>query len=110
MWLPIFIFFLGLMVDTAQIFTAQAMALRVVQDANRSLSIGRFMTVEVTETFIRQKLGTMSPNLTVSTTVGESGLITSTATMPATDLSSIGILDVFASVNVNVTAEHMSEN
>ena len=109
MWLPIFIFFLGLMVDTAQIFTAQAMALRVVQDANRSLSIGRLMTVEDTEAFIRQRLGTISPNLVVSTVV-VSGLITSTATMPATDLSSIGILDVFASVNVNVTAEHMSEN
>ncbi len=108
-WLPVFIMLLGLVVDTSLIFARQAQALRIIQDANRSFSIGRIMTVEATEAMISDRLSPYSPNVEVSTTL-DMGLITSTATMPANDLSSLGLIPAFAGVNVSVTAQHMSEN
>ncbi len=108
-WLPVFIMLLGLVVDTSLIFARQAQALRIIQDANRSFSIGRIMTVEATEAMISDRLSPYSPNVEVSTTL-DMGLITSTAIMPANDLSSLGLIPAFAGVNVSVTAQHMSEN
>jgi Flp pilus assembly protein TadG len=108
-WMPVFVFFLGLVVDTSLIFARQAQALRIIQDANRSLSIGRIMTVEDTESMIFARLTPYSPHVQITTSV-DMGLITSTAVMPASDLTSLGLIPAFAGLNVSVTAQHMSEN
>jgi Flp pilus assembly protein TadG len=44
-WTPVFALVLSLVADTSLIFGSAAEVTRVVQDANRSLSLGRFMTV-----------------------------------------------------------------
>lgn len=105
---PVFVMLLGLVVDTSLVFAGEAQALRVVQDANRSFSIGRIKTISETQTMIVDSLKSMSPGVTAVTVVN-GGVITSTATMPAQELSSFGILNVFGSTKVKVTAQHMSE-
>ena len=105
---PVFVMLLGLVVDTSLVFAGEAQALRVVQDANRSFSIGRIKTISETQTMIVDSLKSMSPGVTAVTVVN-AGVITSTATMPAQELSSFGILNVYGSTKVKVTAQHMSE-
>lgn len=105
---PVFVMLLGLVVDTSLVFAGEAQALRVVQDANRSFSIGRIKTISETQTMIVDGLKSMSPGVTAVTVVN-AGVITSTATMPAQELSSFGILNVYGSTKVKVTAQHMSE-
>ena len=105
---PVFVMLLGLVVDTSLVFAGEAQALRVVQDANRSFSIGRIKTISETQTMIIDGLKSMSPGVTAVTVVN-AGVITSTATIPAKELSSFGILNVFGNTKVKVTAQHMSE-
>ena len=105
---PVFVMLLGLVVDTSLVFAGEEQALRVVQDANRSFSIGRIKTISETQTMIVDGLKSMSPGVTAVTVVN-AGVITSTATMPAQELSSFGILNVYGSTKVKVTAQHMSE-
>ncbi len=109
-WLPVFMMFIGLVVDTSLIFTRQAQALRIVQDANRTLSIGRVMEPEIAQQMIVDSLILFSPNVTVATSIDTLGMITSTAIMPANDLSNFGLVPAFAGLNVAVTAQHMLEN
>lgn len=106
---PVFLMLLGLVVDTSLIFAGEAQALRVVQDANRSLSIGRIKSIPETQTMIVNGLKSMSPGVTAVTVVTLEGVIISTATIPAREISSFGILNVFGNTNVKVTAQHMSE-
>lgn len=109
LWLPVFIAFLALMVDTALMFGSQSRALRVVQDANRTLSVGRFTTPEETQDYVRGQLLGMSPNVFVSTVV-ESGIISTVAVIPAADVVATGLITTFADLQISVSAQHMSEN
>ena len=56
LWLPIFLVIFGLMVDSALVFHGQSKVLRVVQDANRNMSIGRLDTDDDVETYITTRL------------------------------------------------------
>lgn len=109
LWLPVFIFLFGLLSDTALLFGSQSRVLRVVQDANRAMSVGRFMTTADTENFIRTQISGLSPNAVVSTVV-DKGMIYSRVTIPASDVMATGIVTAFADLNISVFAEHMSEN
>jgi Flp pilus assembly protein TadG len=109
LWLPVFVFLFGLLSDTALLFGSQSRVLRVVQDANRAMSVGRFMSTDATEEFIRSQISGLSPNAVIATTVDQ-GVIFSRVTIPASDVTVTGIVTAFADLEVNVIAEHMSEN
>ncbi len=108
LWIPVFAFLLFLMADAAIIFGGEARILRVVQDANRSLSIGRFRTPEETEAFILQQIGGLTANATAETTVTD-GLIVSRVILPASDLSATQLIPAFAGLQLSIVAEHLSE-
>jgi Flp pilus assembly protein TadG len=107
-WMPIFVLILCLVADAALIFGKQAQVMRVVQDANRAMSIGRIMNTADAQTYIRQRIATLSPNATVATVL-QSGVIVTTVTMPSSDLTATGLISSFTSINVRVTAQQMSE-
>jgi Flp pilus assembly protein TadG len=108
-WLPIFFFVLFLMVDTALIFVGQSEALRVVQDANRNMSIGRFRTVEETEAYVERQLARLSPSVTAVSVVN-AGIVTTTVTMPAGDLQMSGFFTAVINANLSISADHLIEN
>lgn len=109
LWLPFFIGLFMLLVDLAMIFHYQSTMLRVVQDANRNLSIHRLNDEQETEDFITQRLSTITSDPQASTTV-VAGLITTTASAPVTDLDVFGIAKVFQGTRITVRAEHLMEN
>ena len=108
-WLPIFFFVLFLMVDVAMIFVGQSEALRVVQDANRNMSIGRFRTVAETEAYVEQQLARLSPSV-AAVSVVNAGIVTTTVTMPAGDLQMSGFFTAVINANLSVSADHIVEN
>lgn len=107
-WVPVFGLLLGLITDTSLIFGGQADALRVVQDANRALSIGHIKSIEEAETYVLTHVAGLSPRATVITTV-DHGMINTVLTMPAADLTATGLFAGFSGLNIRVASEFMSE-
>ena len=108
LWLPLFLAAFALMTDVAMIFNGHSRVLRVVQDANRNLSVGRLDTEAETEDYIIAALGTLSPNLTADTAI-DAGVATSTAIVPASDLQILGMFSAISSLNISVTSQHFIE-
>jgi len=108
LWLPLFLAAFALMTDVAMIFNGHSRVMRVVQDANRNLSVGRLETESDTEEFIIAALGTLSPNLTADTEI-VAGVATSTAIVPASDLQILGMFSAITSLNISVTSQHFIE-
>lgn len=107
-WTPVFALVLSLVADTSLIFGSEAEVTRVVQDANRSLSLGRFMTVDAAKAYIVSEISHISPNAVIDMTV-VNGIITTVVDMPTSDLTATGMFDAFATAHVYVRATQMSE-
>lgn len=107
-WFPIFMLLFCLIADAALIFSKQAQVLRIVQDANRATSIGRMMSSTDTQSYIYNRVVEISPNANVFTTI-DAGVISSTVTMPASDLTATSLIDAFRSLNIRVSSQHLSE-
>jgi Flp pilus assembly protein TadG len=115
LWMPVFVAILCLVADASLIFGRKAEVLRVVQDANRALSVGRFQSdpdrdaTEVTEAYVKDRINGLAPNATVDTTV-TSGVIRTVVTIPSSDLTAntpIGFLDL---LTVEVAADQLMES
>ncbi len=109
LWLPVMAALFGLIVDTSIVFGDQSQILRVVQDVNRAVSIGRVRTSDDAEAIILADIYNIAPNASVETTLSN-GIIASTVTIPVSDLSVTNLIDVFHDFNVTVSAQHLSEN
>ncbi len=105
---PIFLLLLALIADASLIFFGQANALRAVQDANRSFSVGRYTTEGETESSIEAALSNFSSNAVATSTVSN-GSITSSVSFPAADLTSLGLITQLVDFSLNVTSEHLVE-
>ena len=91
------------------IFGGRAEALRVVQDANRALSVGHLMTTAAAEDYVLRHIASLSANGTVDTNV-INGVISTRLTIPAADLTATGMFDGFATLNILIVAQHLSES
>ncbi len=107
-WVPVFTFLLGMIADASLMFGAKAEVLRVVQDANRSLSVGKFFTTAEAQDFVEERISEISPNATITTTV-TSGVILTTVDMPSSDLTATGFFDGFAEITIRVQSHLLSE-
>lgn len=107
-WIPVVMLIFAIIVDVSMILGGKAQALRVVQDANRGLSVGYFQTVAAAKTFVLAQVKPLSSNATIDITV-TNGIINSRLTMPASDLMSTGFYDNMLNINVTVVAEFLSE-
>ena len=108
LWTPVFLLLFGLLTDTSLIFGRQAEILRVVQDANRSLAVGHFQTVAEAQAYISTRVATFSKHSTVLVSI-VNGIISSSVSMPATDLTVTGIFQGFSGLTISVVASQMLE-
>lgn len=107
-WIPFFFAFLVFVADVSFVFFGQAQAYRILQDANRNLSIGRLETEEEVETYIDNALAKLSPNATVNSVISN-GTITSSAVIPTTDLIPVGFIPGISNINIFIKSSHMVE-
>lgn len=108
LWLPFFLLLFALLADISMIFNGQSRLLRVAQDANRNMSIGRLTTNAETEDFVLGQVSNLSANAQASTSV-TAGLITTIVSVPLVDLDIFGVAEVFAGTRMTVRADHLME-
>lgn len=105
---PVFLLLFGMVTDASMVFGRQAEILRIIQDSNRSLAVGKILTIEDAEDYISQRVALLSDEGEVEVTI-TAGIITSTVTVPASDLTSTGLFEAIDSFTLTVGASQMSE-
>ena len=108
-WLPMVLMAFGLTVDVSMIFHSQSEVLRIVQDANRTMSIGRFTTTTQTQDYVVSRAQGFSQHASALTTVSADGIITTTATVPMAELDLFGVAGIFRNGQMRVQADHLME-
>ena len=109
LWMPIFIALFGLMVDTSLIFFGQSKVLRVIQDGNRNLSIGRLDGEAGAEAYIENTLAALNVTADVTSTV-TAGVVHTRVQYDAAQLQALGFFSSLLNLKVTVSADHMLEN
>ena len=108
-WMPMFVIVLALVLNVTIVFFQESQMLRVVQDGNRLLSVGRMLTEVEVEDYITNQLSYLSENLTVDTVV-DGGTVTTLLTIPATDMMPMSLLkDKFTALDITVQAQQFVE-
>lgn len=106
--MPFFLVLFAMVVDVSLVMGGQAEVLRIVQDTNRAVSLGRYQNLEDARQYILTEITPLSTNPTVTIDVVD-GIITSVVVIPARDLTATGLFDGLADVDIVVRAEHLSE-
>ena len=109
LWLPFYLMLFGLLADVSMVFHGQSKLLRIVQDANRNMSIGRLTTTAEVIDFVQTRAGAFATPTDVSNDV-VAGIITTSITVPMRDLDLFGVAGVFRSAEMTVRSEHLMEN
>lgn len=108
LWMPFFMALFAMVVDVSLVMGGQAEVLRIVQDTNRAVSLGRYQSLEDARQNILTEMSQLSSHSTVTLEV-VNGIITSVVVIPARDLTATGLFDGLADVDIVVRAEHLSE-
>lgn len=106
--LPVFLLIVGLIVDASMIFYRQSQTFRIVQDANRSLSIGRLASPEETAALVLSQLAPITAGASAISTVTD-GIVTTRVALPVSDIQITGLLTAFQGGTIGVTASHVVE-
>lgn len=113
LWLPILVLLISLTADAALIFGAKANVLRVIQDANRAASIGRFKEepdfATAVEDYVRVSIGNYAQHATISTEVIGGNVVSTTVRIPSSRLMAVGFLGQLTGITVTINAQHMLE-
>jgi Flp pilus assembly protein TadG len=117
LWIPLLVAVLLLGLDVSLLSTKQAMVMRVVQDGNRAYALGRYSSATATadqmeaavEASVRRSIAQISPNARVEAEIAPNGTITTGVEMPASDLSSFGMLPNWDQLNIVVASQHTKE-
>ena len=108
LWVPAFLAFFAILADVALMFHGQALAQRVIQDANRNASSGYLLTRQDVENDILVRVRDFSPNARVVTDYG-TDYVRSTVELPASDLVAVGLFTAFLNLDVPASAYHRLE-
>lgn len=108
LWIPIVLVLVGILADTSIVFGRQAEILRIIQDGNRSLAVGRFQTTAEAETYILDRVSVFSDETTVDVIITD-GIIATSVTVPVSDLTSTGLFEAINSLTFTIGASQMSE-
>ena len=108
LWLPVYLLFFALIADVSLMFHSHAQATRIVHDANRLASYGEYTTPNEVKAAVKARLDAYSPNATIQSTFGATTVAT-TVTMPASDLTAVGIMGVLTNTDITVSLLHLVE-
>lgn len=112
-WLPVFFGIVVLVADVSLLFNQQAQMLRFVQDANRAYSTGQLETTGEIQTYLTSVVADRTNRATVSSSIDTSyvpaGIVSTTLTIPAADLASLGLIASLVNFDMSVTGNHYIE-
>jgi len=108
LWIPVYLFLFVFIADVSLIFHGQAKATRIAYDGNRMASAGAFETALETKDAVLGRIQVFSPSASVNTVFGTDD-ITTIVTMPASDLTAIGLITRLVTLDVTVSSVHMRD-
>lgn len=106
-WMPLFILLIAIIFDASMIFMNRAHVLREIQDANRAFAVGR-IDMAGAQAQIAGRIAQLGSDA-VPTVARQGDFVLSTVTLRAGDLSSVGLLQPFANLQMTVDARHLIE-
>lgn len=108
LWLPAFILFFVMVAEVSFVFHRQSQVLRVVQDGNRALSVGRLASTNDVEDFIAARISNLSTRAQVSSGLAD-GVISTLVEIPVEDLVAVGMFDFLADYDVAIASQQFIE-
>jgi Flp pilus assembly protein TadG len=109
LWLPLFFALILVVMDASMAFNAQTRAMRIVQDTNRALAVGRIADVAQARMVMLSSVAKISPGAAAASTISN-GIVTSSIRMPIEDLTMFGRIHRISGVQVYATSQQMVEN
>jgi len=103
LWMPVYIFFIALIVDTSMMLHSRSTALRIIQDANRHAVIGYLVDDQEVVARVNTLMQRVSNNAVVEVTWG-TGDIETVVRMPASDLQPLGLIPLLTDVEITVSS------
>jgi len=100
--------FVALAADAAFVFFGQNQAYCIVQDANRSLSVGRLKTEAEVEQYLTSTIGAFAEHVTATTTI-QNGMVTSVVKIPVNDLIATNMIASLMNFDLTVGATQFVE-
>ncbi len=110
LWFPIFIAVFGLMVDASSIFHGQSKVLRVVQDANRNMSIGRFTTDAQVTGYINAQLLAFNVVPTSTVALSDGNVVLTVVKVPASQFQLLGYFSSLLNLELAITSAHILDS
>ena len=108
-WFPMYMFITALIINVSMVFFTESQLLRVVQDGNRSFSVGRVTTRSAVEQYITERLAYLEANPDVSSQLVY-GIIYTDLRIPVTALMPFTVLDTFfETTTILVSAQQIVE-
>lgn len=110
LWLPMFLILLIVIVDTSLVFSRRAQAIRIVEDANRGMSMYRLTSEAETTDYILSRVQQFSPTAQAGTVMDPTTrVIRSALAMPLHELDALGFFSLFPRQQIVIVAYHMRE-
>lgn len=110
LWLPIFMIVFGLMIDASMIYHGQSKVLRVLQDANRNMSIGRFDSDTEIEAYINSELARFGVTPTSTDAITDGNVVLTFVTVPAAHLQALGYFSSLVNLQISVSSAHILDS
>jgi Flp pilus assembly protein TadG len=108
LWIPVFFFMLLLVMEASLVFNKQSMAMRIVQDINRGVAVGRLENEQTATAALTRNIRSLSPNATANTVI-DNGLVVSSVQMPIRDLSGFGFFGKTTNFTVSAGSQQLLE-
>lgn len=108
-WIPIYILFIAIIVDTSLLFHGKAKAMRMAHDGNRQASVGLLETEKQVEDAVFARVKRFSPSAKVDTVFG-ANTVQTTLTIPANELTAIGSFSSLLKFDLTVSSVHLMES
>lgn len=108
LWLPVFVAFFCLVADASFLFFGQNKAYRIIQDANRTMSVGYLDSADAVEDYVRGVLSDYAPHAIVDSQI-DLGQITTEVLIPGRDLVATGLFTAFIDLDIVARATHYIE-
>lgn len=106
-WLPVFFYILALSVDVTMIFHGYSKVIRVVEDVNRGISVGRIETVDEGKTKIKAALSTYS-DVAANISIID-GVVVTNVSVPVKSLAFIGAASSMMSKYIVISTQQYKE-
>jgi len=107
LWLPAFFYILALSVDTTMIFHGYSRVIRVVEDVNRGISVGRIKTVDEGKTKIASALSNYK-GVTSDIKVVD-GVVVTTVAVPVGSMVFMGAIKPLLGKGIEVKTQQYKE-